>query len=97
MIKELRETEKCFGLPYKNVQLSEMKVKIEARKSIVASQDIKTGTIITNEMITIKRPGVGLLPKFTNIILGKIAQKDILEGEVITSGMLTKVYKEEEK
>ncbi|MDI6786066.1 MAG: N-acetylneuraminate synthase family protein [bacterium] len=97
MVKCLRESEKCFGLPYKNVQLSEMAVKAEARKSIIANQDIKIGTIITNKMIDIKRPGIGLLPKFTNIVVGKIAQKDITEGEAITSGMVTKWYKETSK
>lgn len=97
MVKALRDSEKCFGLPYKSVQLSEMAVKAEARKSIIAAQDIKAGTMITNEMITIKRPGIGLLPKFINIVVGKIAQKDILEGEIITSGMIAKWYKETAK
>ena len=47
------------------------------RKSIFAKTQIKKGEILTLENITIKGPGLGLLPKYLSIILGKKVTKDI--------------------
>ncbi|MBU0599806.1 N-acetylneuraminate synthase family protein [bacterium] len=95
MIKKIREAEKCFGSPYnKETQLSEMAIRTEARKSVVVTQDIKSGTIITKEMLSLKRPGIGLSPKFIDNVVGKAAQRDIQEGEIITTGMILKMFKE---
>jgi sialic acid synthase SpsE len=34
-------------------------------------------------MLSIKRPGTGIQPKYINKVLGKIAKKDIEEDEVL--------------
>ena len=47
------------------------------RKSIFAKIQIKKGEILTLENITVKGPGLGLLPKYLSIILGKKVTKDI--------------------
>ena len=56
---------------------------IAIRRSIVAKRKIAKGTIITEELISYKRPGDGLPPTDLDLIKGKIAQKHFQEEEQI--------------
>jgi len=56
---------------------SEIKNRDVSRVSIVSLNDIKQGTIITEEMVDIRRPGTGLPPEDFENIIGKRAAKDI--------------------
>lgn len=56
---------------------SEQKARENARRSIVAAVDIAEGTVITREMLTFKRPGIGISPVQINRILGRKARKKI--------------------
>lgn len=76
MVKAVRNIEKALGSGDKRVADSE-KSNIEvARKSIVASRDIKKGDILTEENMTVKRPGNGISPMLWDSIIGSIAIKD---------------------
>ncbi len=55
-----------------------------ARSSVVAATDIPAGTTITRNMITVKRPGYGVMPKHIDVIVGRLARVDIEADEVIT-------------
>jgi sialic acid synthase SpsE len=55
----------------------------KGRRSIIASQDIPKGTKITRDMLTIKRPGYGIKPKFLDTVIGRKAKQDIKEDEWI--------------
>ena len=54
------------------------------RKSLYSKKVIKKGEILTLDNITIKGPGLGLLPKYFPIILGKKATRDISQDSAIT-------------
>jgi sialic acid synthase SpsE len=54
------------------------------RKSLFSKKSIKKGEMLSLENITIKGPGLGLMPKFLPIILGKKAARDILQDSAIT-------------
>jgi N-acetylneuraminate synthase len=54
-----------------------------ARRSLVANQDIKKGEIVTQDMLTFKRPAHGISPKFIDEIIGKKADKNIKEDEIL--------------
>lgn len=58
-----------------------------ARRSLVASFDIKKGQIVTKEDLTFKRPAHGVSPKFIDEIIDKIAIYDIEEDTVIKWNM----------
>jgi sialic acid synthase SpsE len=60
----------------------------KARRSVVAACRIPNGTRITREMLTVKRPGFGVKPKFIDALVGRTASTDIDEDEVITWEML---------
>lgn len=84
LCKGIRVVERCLGSDKKIVTNSERKNKIVARKSIVANKGIKKGEIYTIENITTKRPGNGITPMEWYNILGKVAEKDFEEDELIT-------------
>ena len=48
-----------------------------ARRSVVSLSKIPKGTIISREMLGIKRPGTGIPPKFFEKIIGSRALKNI--------------------
>ena len=55
------------------------------RRSIVASKIIKSGKSIERNDICFKRPGNGIDPAQYNDIIGKVARRDILPDEQITT------------
>ena len=44
----------------------------------------KKGDFITKDMLVVKGPGGGLLPKYIEIVIGRTATKDIEEDHPIT-------------
>ncbi len=50
--------------------------------------NITKKTKITGDMLTIKRPGYGIKPKFIDIIIGREAKQDIAEDQWITWEMI---------
>lgn len=83
MVKAIRNIEIALGDGLKKLTESESKNKDIARKSIVASQNIKKGEIFTEENLTVKRPGDGISPMNWDQVLGKIAKQDFKEDEKI--------------
>nr|ABB29902.1 NnaB [Escherichia coli]AIG62580.1 N-acetyl neuramic acid synthetase [Escherichia coli] len=79
----IRAIERALGSFDKRVTNSERKNKLVARKSIVAKRDIKKGEIFTTDNITTKRPGNGISPMYWYEVLGKKAEQDFLEDQLI--------------
>ena len=57
---------------------------IKHRRSIYAVEDIKAGQIFSNKNIRRIRPGLGLLPKYYDEVLGAAASVDINKGEPLS-------------
>ena len=83
MVKAIRNIEVALGSGIKKASPSETKNIPIARKSIVAKQNIKKGTIFSKENITVKRPGTGISPMRWNDILGQQAIKDFNKDDLI--------------
>ena len=62
---------------------SERKARSNARRSLVAAKNIAEGTIITEEMLTWKRPGTGIGADKYDEVVGKKALVDIAEDTVL--------------
>jgi len=75
--------EAALGSRHKIPSLVELKIALVARKSIVANQDIPKGTVITEEMLIIKRPGWGLPSKYLPSIIGRISRCDISKNTLL--------------
>lgn len=84
MVKCIREVEQAKGSPIKGLVKSETVHFRRGRRSIFAKVDIPKGTRITKDMLSILRPGIGLPPKFLNIIVGRVSRTNIAKNEPIT-------------
>lgn len=59
----------------------------QARRSIIALKEIKTGEEITEDKLTYKRPGTGISPTQLDTVVGKKAKIDIKEDDVLSYDM----------
>ncbi len=83
MVNAIREVEAALGDGKKRVTESERPNIEVARKSIVAARDIKAGEILTEENITVKRPGNGLSPMLWDKVTGTVAKRDFAYDSLI--------------
>ena len=83
MIESIRNIEKALGDGIKKPSKSETPNKTIVRKSIVAKKAIKKGEILSEDNLSIKRPGNGISPMRWDEIIGTIAQKDYEEDELL--------------
>lgn len=83
MVSSIRNIEKALGDGIKRPSPSELKNIPIARKSIVASRAIAKGERLSEENITIKRPGNGISPMRYDEIIGTVASKNYDEDEAI--------------
>ena len=83
MVSAIRNIEKALGSAEKKISDSERKNIAIARKSIVAATNIKRGEVLTEENITVKRPGTGISPMRWEEVLGTTAVRDFQEDELI--------------
>ena len=83
MVSAIRNIEKAIGNGLKEPSSSELTNKAVARKSIVASREIKQGEVFSEENLTTKRPGTGISPMKWYEVIGKVASRDFSEDEII--------------
>jgi len=83
MVDSIRNIEKAIGDGNKVVSSSELKNQDIARKSIIASTNIKKGDIFNEDNITTKRPGTGINPMHWFDLLGRKAKHDYQEDYLI--------------
>jgi len=83
MVSAIRNIEQALGSGHKTISESERKNIEIARKSIVAACPIKAGELLTEDNLTVKRPGNGISPMRWNEVIGTLATKDFEEEEII--------------
>lgn len=83
MVSAIRAVEAALGDGRKRVTDSERPNIEVARKSIVAARDIKAGERLTDENITVKRPGNGLSPMLWDEVVGTVAKRDFAYDSLI--------------
>ena len=54
------------------------------RRSIYIAKDIKQGEVLTEKNLSIVRPGLGLPPKYLEIILGRKVNKNVKKGTAVS-------------
>ncbi|MCI7129078.1 MAG: N-acetylneuraminate synthase [Lachnospiraceae bacterium] len=92
MVRAVRNIERALGSGEKGVTASEMANRAVARKSIVAAGTIRKGETFGEENLTVKRPGAGISPMHWFELLGKTAQRDYSEDELIAEEELLAAY-----
>ncbi|MFC1874505.1 N-acetylneuraminate synthase family protein, partial [Chloroflexota bacterium] len=84
MIAGIRDIEIAIGSPQKRVLESELIYYQRGRRSLFAKVDIPEGTTITEDMLAVLRPGIGLKPKYLDSVVGRKARLSIKAHEPIT-------------
>lgn len=83
MVSSIRHIEQALGTGDKIPSPSEKKNITVARKSIVAKLDIIEGEILSEDNITVKRPGTGISPMKWHEVIGTKAVRNFQEDELI--------------
>lgn len=83
MVSAIRHIEASLGDGRKKISESEKKNIAIARKSIVAACPIRKGTLLTEQNLTVKRPGTGISPMNWEEVIGTKAIKDFQEEDLI--------------
>jgi len=86
LVKAIREVEASLGSPIKDM-LPEEK-QLARRESVAAAVNIPKGTSITGDMLLVKRPALGIKPRFLDAVIGAKAKVDIEKDEPITWDMV---------
>ncbi len=67
---------------------SEAAARKNARRSLVTAKAVPAGTVITEEMLTFKRPASGISPSEMQNVVGKTAAADLAEDTILQWDML---------
>jgi sialic acid synthase SpsE len=88
MVLAIRDVESAFGDGIKRPCEEEAAIKKVARRSIVARADIRVGNDLEASVLTLKRPGTGIEPRYLDLLIRKKAKKPISRDQVITWDMV---------
>ena len=85
MVQGIREAEAALGDGRKDGPSPEESVEMYrlARRSLVATRDLQAGTVLQADMITVKRPGVGIAPKHLELVLGRALTQDVEADDIL--------------
>ncbi len=88
MVQSIRAVESALGSGEKKCQPSEEETRSVVRRSIVLRTDVVAGTRITEDLLTLKRPGTGMPPSVLSQIIGKRLTVDVTAGTLLLPDML---------
>jgi N,N'-diacetyllegionaminate synthase len=83
LVQGVRVVEQALGKPVKEPTPEELKMRLVARRSLVASVSIQKGQVLSRQMVAIKRPGTGIPPKEIGKMIGKRATRNIRRDQVL--------------
>lgn len=84
MTEAVGKTEKALGSSFKKPTKNEKEERKLGWRSIATKTDISKGTIIKKDMISFKRPGIGIKPKEIEKIIGRKAKRDIKKDVLLS-------------
>lgn len=87
MVADIRFTEQALGTGRKEPNATEADNRRVGRRSFVAARDIAAGTVITDELLAIKRPGFGIHSSLREAVVGRTAKRDIAYDEILSWDM----------
>lgn len=76
---ESQNISRALGSFRRIVSQEEEEKKLKFRRSIVVTNNLKSGHVLTDEDLTSKRPGTGISPSEINLVIGKVLNKDVEE------------------
>lgn len=83
LVTQIRKIEMMLGTGDKSPTEAEIKLRLDARKSVVAQCDISAGEKLDEHNTAIKRPGTGIPPSEWAKVIGRLAAADIPRDTII--------------
>lgn len=87
-IDNFRWIDTVLGSAEKTVLECERIPRREARRSLVLTRNMRAGEIIRKEDVMPKRPGTGISPVYTDIVIGRKVVMDLEEDTILTWDMI---------
>jgi len=87
-ITNARQAREALGTGLKKMHPDEIKIKAAATTSVVSTTTIPKGTIITQKMVTAKRPGTGIPSNQIDSVIGKKTNQKIAQDQLILNNHL---------
>jgi len=84
MVQCIRNVEAALGDGVKRPAKGELANIDVVRRSVVAVHDLRPGTVVTKEDLTIKRPGTGIAPADLEKLFGLRLERSVKADEVLT-------------
>jgi N,N'-diacetyllegionaminate synthase len=88
LVRRVRDVERALGSDVKKPTKSELENATAMRRSLVAARPIPAGTLITADLVTLKRPATGLPPGSIDTIVGSRARVDIAPDTHLTDELV---------
>ena len=88
LVRDIRSAEAALGDGRKRPAPGEPEVGLVARKSLVAARDLPAGTLLDHDSVAAKRPGSGLSPALTDLVIGRRLRVGLARGTLITFDVL---------
>lgn len=86
LVRECRSAWEALGEVFYGISEQEKK-SLQFRRSLYIVEDMKAGDVITEKNMRCIRPGVGLAPKYYDIIMGKEVCCDIKRGTPVSHAL----------
>jgi N-acetylneuraminate synthase len=88
LVRGIRTVESALGHGRKEPAAGEAETAAVARKSLVAARHIPAGSLLTEALIAMKRPGIGLPPTMLPQLVGRTVVRDIPADTLLTLEMV---------
>lgn len=82
LVRECNTAYQALGEVRYNTQEQEKK-SLQFRRSLYITEDMKKGDLLTDNNLRSIRPGLGLPPKYYEVLLGKKVAKDVKRGTAV--------------
>jgi sialic acid synthase SpsE len=83
-VVQVRRAEAALGTGTIGMSPIEAEVRAVARKSVVTARALRAGTVLTPDMLTIKRPAGGIEPDQLDTLIGRTVTTNIGRDELLT-------------
>lgn len=87
MVRNIREVEQSMGSAVKKLLAGAENPALN-RTGIIAKIDISKGAAISRDMLTVKRSPHGIEPEHMNVVVGRLAKREIRSDEPVSWDMI---------
>ena len=86
MVRSVRVSGQALGAGVKRVQPCELDAQRVARKSLFVSRPVARGQQLTAADVDARRPGTGISPARSSLVMGRSATRDLTAGQMLGEG-----------